>query len=142
VGVFLSGGIDSSLVAALAARNSSHPVQSFTLGFRNHPEYNELVYARRVANYLKADAHEVMIGPEEIREFFPRFLQLQEEPVMNPIWFANYFVSKLARDSGVIVVLSGDGGDELYAGYDRWMQYLRLYEGRAYRTLRAAPEPL
>ena len=142
VGVFLSGGIDSSLVAALAARNSSHPVQSFTLGFRGHPDYNEVVHARRVADYLKADAHEVMIGPEEIRGFFPSFLQFLEEPVMNPIWFAIYFVSKLARDNGVIVVLSGDGGDELYAGYNRWMEYLRLYEGRAYQVLRSVPAPL
>jgi asparagine synthase (glutamine-hydrolysing) len=142
VGVFLSGGIDSSLVAALAARNSSHPVQSFTLGFRDHPEYNEMEYARGVAKFLKADAHEIMIGPEEIRAFFPLFLKFQEEPVMNPIWFAMYFVSKLARDNGVIVVLSGDGGDELYAGYNRWMDYLRLYEGGAYRLLRATPGPL
>jgi len=66
-------------------------------------------------------------------------LEFQEEPVMNPIWFAMYFVSKLAREHGVIVVLSGDGGDELYAGYEKWMDYLRLYEGAAYRTLRAMP---
>jgi len=142
VGVFLSGGIDSSLVAALAARNSNQPVQSFTLGFRDHPEYNELQYARNVARYLKAEAHEVMIGPEDVREFFPRFLNFQEEPVVNPIWFAMYFVSKLARDNGVIVVLSGDGGDELYAGYNKWMDYLRIYESTSYRLLRAAPRPL
>jgi len=139
VGVFLSGGIDSSLVAALAARHSSQPIKSFTLGFRDHPEYNELVYARRVADHLKAEAHEILIGPEDVQEFFPQFLRFQEEPVMNPIWFAMYFVSKLARDSGVIVVLSGDGGDELYAGYNKWMEYLRLYEGIPYRSLRAAP---
>ena len=142
VGVFLSGGIDSSLVAALAARNSSHPVQSFTLGFRDHAEYNELEHARRVAQHLKADAHEVMIGPQEVREFFPRFLEFQEEPVINPIWFAMYFVSKLARENGVIVVLSGDGGDELYAGYQKWMDYLRLYEGAPYRVMRAMPAGL
>lgn len=138
VGVFLSGGIDSSLVAALAARNSDHPIQTFTLGFRGHPEYNEIKYARQVAEYLKADAHEVMIGPEEIQDFFPHFLNYMEEPVMNPIWFAMYFVSKLAREQGVIVVLSGDGGDELYAGYNRWMDYLRLYHG-AYGLLRRSP---
>src|SRR5262249_10136854 len=91
---------------------------------------------------LKAEAHEILIGPEEIQGFFAQFLRFQEEPVMNPIWFAIYFVSKLARDNGVIVVLSGDGGDELYAGYNKWMEYLRLYEGIPYRSLRAAPAPL
>lgn len=140
VGVFLSGGIDSSLIAALAARNSNHPIKTFTLGFRNHPEYNELEYARRVATYLKADAHELLIGPEEIRDFFPRFLEHQEEPIANPIWFATYFVSQLARDNGVIVVLSGDGGDELYAGYNKWMTYLRLY--KSWRVFRALPYPV
>src|SRR5262249_51780819 len=66
VGVFLSGGIDSSLVAALAARHSDQPVKSFTLGFRDHPEYNELAHARRVADFLKAESHEILIGPEEV----------------------------------------------------------------------------
>jgi len=141
VGVFLSGGIDSSLVAALAARHSSGPVKSFTLGFRDHPEYNELVYARRVADYLGAESHEILIGPEEVRDFFPRFVDFQEEPVGNPIWFAMYFVSRLARDNGVIVVLSGDGGDELFAGYNRWMEYLRLYS-RGWRQFRAMPAPM
>jgi len=141
VGVFLSGGIDSSLVAALAARHSSGPVKTFTLGFKDHPEYNELVYARRVADYLGAEAHEILIGADEVRAFFPRFADFQEEPVSNPIWFATYFVSKLARDNGVIVVLSGDGGDELFAGYNRWMEYLRVYE-RGWRQLRAMPAPV
>ena len=112
VGVFLSGGIDSSLVAALAAR--------------------------RVADYLGAEAHEILIGADDVRAFFPRFVDFQEEPVSNPIWFATYFVSKLARDNGVIVMLSGDGGDELFAGYNRWMEYLRVYE-RGWRQLRAMP---
>ncbi len=141
VGVFLSGGIDSSLVAALAARQIGQPVKTFTLGFRGHPEYNELIYARRVAEHLKAEAHEILIGPEEVQAFFPRFLQYQEEPVANPIWFATYFVSQLARDNGVIVVLSGDGGDELYAGYNSWMTYLRLYHN-GWQTLQALPAPM
>ena len=141
VGVFLSGGIDSSLVAALAARHSDHPVRTFTLGFKDHPEYNEIVYARRVAGYLGAEAHEILIGPEDVQAFFPRFLDFQEEPAANPIWFATYFVSQLARDNGVIVVLSGDGGDELFAGYNRWMDYLRLYD-RGWRQLPALPHPL
>jgi asparagine synthase (glutamine-hydrolysing) len=140
VGVFLSGGIDSSLVAACAARATGQAVKSFTLGFRDHPEYNELDHARRVAGFLGAEAHEVLIGPEEVREFFPRFVDFQEEPVANPIWFAIYFVSRLARDNGVIVVLSGDGGDELYAGYNRWMEYLRLYD-RGWRHFGALPQP-
>ena len=126
VGVFLSGGIDSSLIAALAARNTSGPLKTFTLGFRGYPEYNELNHARKVAGFLQAEHHEIMIGPEEIQAFYPKFLEHQEEPNLNPIWFAIYFVSKLARDNGVIVVLSGDGGDELYAGYNRWLEYLRL----------------
>lgn len=141
VGVFLSGGIDSSLIAALASRAGSGPVKTFTLGFKDHPEYNELAYARRVAAYLGAEAHEVLIGPDDVRAFFARFVQFQEEPVPNPIWFATYFVSQLARDAGVIVVLSGDGGDELYAGYNRWMEFLRLHR-RGWRQFEAMPQPV
>lgn len=140
-GVFLSGGIDSSLIAAFAARHTTHPIKTFTLGFRDHPEYNELLYARQVAKHLGAEAYEILIGPEEVQAFFPRFLEYQEEPVANPIWFATYFVSKLARDNGVIVVLSGDGGDELYAGYNKWMTYLRLYH-QGWKAFKSLPSPL
>lgn len=127
VGVFLSGGVDSSLVTALVAEAKEVPLRTFTLGFRGYEQFNEFPYARQVARLLGAEHHEILIDAQDVIEFFPKFLEHQEEPVANPIWMAIYFVSKLARDHGVKVMLSGDGGDELFAGYDKWMQYLKLY---------------
>jgi asparagine synthase (glutamine-hydrolysing) len=141
VGVFLSGGVDSSLVTALVAESKSVPLKTFTLGFKDNENYNELVYARQVAKLMNAESHETLIDASDVINFFPSFFDYQEEPLGNPVWIPIYFVSRLARDNGVKVVLSGDGGDELFAGYNRWMSYLKLYN-KVWRYYSKAPQVL
>ena len=141
VGIFLSGGVDSSLISALAAETDGIPLKTFTLGFKGYEKYNELVYARKVARLLNAEAYEILLEPKDATDFFSKFLEYQEEPVNNPTWMAVYFLSKLARENGVKVVLSGDGGDELFAGYNRWMHYLKFYN-RVWKHYKKVPQLL
>ncbi len=121
VGVTLSGGVDSSLVAALIAENGSVPLRTFTVGFRDDGEgLDETTHARTVAEHIGADHHEVWIAPEDVTRTLPEFDRHVDEPHPNLIWMASWFVSRLAKENGVTVVLTGDGGDELFFGYDRW----------------------
>ena len=127
-GVFLSGGVDSSANVALMAERMSRPVRTFTVGFRDHDEYNELDSARAVARRFGTDHHEVRIGREEMRSFLSELVFHQDEPIADPVCVPLYFVAKLARATGTIVVQSGEGADEIFSGYDKYVRYLRLYE--------------
>ncbi len=115
VGVFLSGGIDSSTVAALAAQESSGRVRSFSIGF-DQSSYDESPYARRVASFIGTEHHEARLTLREAAELFPRVTQAMDEPFADPSVVPTYRLSELASGS-VKVVLGGDGGDELFAGY-------------------------
>jgi asparagine synthase (glutamine-hydrolysing) len=141
IGVFLSGGVDSSLVAALVAEAEPSSLRTFTLGFEGYDRFNELEESRWTARRLGAHHRDISIAARDALGFFEKFQDHQEEPVANPVWMAVYFVSRLARESGVKVVLSGDGGDELFAGYDKWMTYLKIYR-RFWRFYRRAPRAL
>ncbi len=127
-GVFLSGGVDSSANVALMAERMSRPVQTFTVGFRDQEAYNELDSARRIARDFGTNHHEVIIGEEEMHEFLPRLVFHQDEPIADPVCVPLYYVSKLARDSGTIVVQVGEGSDEIFSGYDNYVRHLRIYE--------------
>jgi asparagine synthase (glutamine-hydrolysing) len=115
VGVFLSGGIDSSTIAALAAQESSQPLHSFSIGF-DQSSYDETPYARRIASLIGTVHHEEVLTLKGAAEIFPHVMQLLDEPVADASILPTYVLSKLARQQ-VKVVLSGDGGDELFAGY-------------------------
>jgi asparagine synthase (glutamine-hydrolysing) len=117
LGSFLSGGIDSSAVAATAARFTPEPLKTFSIGF-SEPEYNELDSARVVAMRLGADHHELTLGPDVLDELEEIAWHL-DEPFGDSSAIPTYMVSKLAAQK-VKVVLSGDGGDELFAGYDKY----------------------
>jgi asparagine synthase (glutamine-hydrolysing) len=127
-GVFLSGGVDSSANVALMAEQMSRPVRTFTVGFREHEEYNELDAARAVAHRFGTEHHEVIIGDAEMRSFLADLVFHQDEPIADPVCVPLYYVAKLARETGTIVVQSGEGADEILSGYEKYVRYLRLYE--------------
>lgn len=127
-GVFLSGGVDSSANVALMSELMTRPVETFTVGFHEHEYLNELDSARRVAKLFQTNHHEVLIGEVELKNFLPDLLFHLDEPIADPVCVPLYYVSKLARDSGTIVIQTGEGADEIFSGYDKYVRYLKIYE--------------
>jgi asparagine synthase (glutamine-hydrolysing) len=123
LGVLLSGGIDSSGVVAMLAGLSAGPVKTFSIGFVQS-RYNELEYARMVAQHFATDHRELIVRPEAVQDVLPRLLGQYDEPFADASAVPTFYVSKLAREH-VTVALSGDGGDEACGGYPRYAQALR-----------------
>ncbi|XOF32452.1 MAG: asparagine synthase (glutamine-hydrolyzing) [Candidatus Electrothrix sp. YB6] len=139
LGAFLSGGVDSSLI--VAAMRKTGPVQTFSIGF-DDPTYNELGWARKAAQHLGADHQDEIIRPD-VHSLFNELMRYMEDPIGDFSIFPTFLVSRLARQH-VTVVLSGDGGDELFGGYETYLaqQTCRLYQ-RLPRFMRnGAIEPL
>jgi len=134
LGAFLSGGVDSSAVVGLMARHSNRPVKTFSIGF-NEDSYNELKYARIAAKHFATDHHEFIVTPD-ICQLVDELAWHFDEPFADPSALPTYMVSKLAR-AHVTVALSGDGGDELFAGYTRYaVERQRAKFTRIPRTVR------
>jgi asparagine synthase (glutamine-hydrolysing) len=138
-GVFLSGGLDSSLNVALMAELMNRPVETFSIGVLGDPS-NEFEYARLVARRFETNHHEVVIDEDDFISFLPQMAYLQDEPLGDPVCVPLYYVSKLARECGTPVIQVGEGSDEIFAGYamyrlfndcDRfgYRHYLRLPPG-------------
>lgn len=128
VGVFLSGGVDSSTNAALFSEDINGPVKTFSIGYAgaNKSYRNELNYAKDVAAQVGAKYHEKLLTINDLIQFLPHMIQLQDEPIADPVCFPVFFVSKLARENGVTVCQVGEGADELFCGYPGWQTSLRL----------------
>ncbi len=132
VGVLLSGGIDSCTLAALASMESSAPVMTFSIGF-DEPRFDERARARLVAEQYETDHHELIVRPDAV-QLLPKLAEVYDEPFADASAIPTYIVSKLARQH-VKVALSGEGGDELFGGYDYYVGHLLAPRLRALARL-------
>jgi len=127
VGVLLSGGVDSTGILRYAVEQTDKPIHTFTIGFDGEKFDDERPFARRAAQRFGTVHQDITLTAENFREFLPRYVWHMEEPVCEPPAVALYFVSRLARESKVKVLLSGEGGDEAFGGYQTYRNLL-LFE--------------
>jgi asparagine synthase (glutamine-hydrolysing) len=128
IGVFLSGGIDSSTNVALFSEGETLPVKTFSIGYAEGSDSvaDELPYARMMAERVGAEHHEIRLTQQDLLDFLPRMIDLQDEPIADPVCVPVHYLSKLARDNGVTVAQVGEGADELFWGYPAWKAFLWL----------------
>ncbi len=126
VGVFLSGGVDSTANVALMSRIGGQGVHTFTAGFKGQASFDERPVAREAARYYRTHHDEVEITEADLIDALPRLSYYLDEPVADPTVIPIFFLSKLARQKNAIVILNGDGGDELFCGYRKYMRFLKL----------------
>ena len=140
-GVFLSGGVDSSTNVALMSELMRDPVRTYSVAFAQHEQYNELQYARQVARRYATDHHEVVIDWDDLVSFLPEMVYHQDEPIADWVCVPLYYVSKLARDSGTIVVQVGEGSDEIFHGYQNYID-AAARRRRYWEPFQRVPPPL
>ena len=144
LGAFLSGGVDSSAVVAMMARNMNTPVKTFSIGFEEE-DYSELKYARRVASLFQTDHHEFVVKPDTV-EILPKLVWHYDEPFSDSSALPTYYLSQMTRKH-VTVALNGDGGDEAFAGYEKYLamrffSYLNQLPERGRRFLQRLGDSL
>ena len=121
VGVLLSGGLDSSTVVALMHRSATQPIRTYSVGFED-PSFSELPFARDVADRFETVHREVTVTPQMVREMLPEYLKFIDEPYADGSAIPTYYVCQLAKED-VVVLLSGEGADEIFAGYETYAAY-------------------
>lgn len=126
VGVLLSGGVDSTGVLSYAVEQTDKPMHTFTIGFEGQQFADERPYARLAAQKFGTKHHEITMTARDFQDFLPKYVWHMEEPICEPPAVALYFVSHLARQSAVKVLLSGEGGDEAFGGYQNYRNLLLL----------------
>jgi asparagine synthase (glutamine-hydrolysing) len=126
LGIFLSGGIDSSAVVGLLAERIKEPLKTFSIGYDFGKGFDETPYAQIIADKFKTDHHEIKITPAQFKAFIPEYIALMDEPVTEAAAISLFFVAKLAKEK-VTVALSGEGSDEIFAGYDLY-QYMNVLD--------------
>ncbi len=140
-GVFLSGGVDSSTNVALMDELMDEPVRTFSVGFSDHERYNELQYARRIAERFKTDHHEILIDDADLVDFLPAMIHHQDEPIADWVCVPLHYVASLARESGTIVVQIGEGSDEIFHGYANYLDAVARRR-RYWEPFQRVPGPL
>jgi asparagine synthase (glutamine-hydrolysing) len=127
IGAFLSGGVDSTLIASLMQHNSVSPIDTFTIGFEDQ-DFNEAVYAKQISDYLGTRHHEYYLSSKDMLDVVPKMQYIYDEPFADSSQVATYLISKIAKQK-VTVSLSGDGGDEVFGGYNRYIHAPKLWRG-------------
>lgn len=128
LGIFLSGGIDSSAVVGLLAERTTEPLQTYSVAYDFGKQFNETDYARLVSQRFNTNHHELFLKPETFRDFIPEYVRLMDEPVTESAAISLHFLSQMTTQD-VTVVLSGEGSDEIFGGYDlyRYMTFIERY---------------
>lgn len=127
VGAFLSGGVDSSAVVALMRAASNSDVKTYSVGFEGQPDYDERIYAEKISKQFNTQHFEKIVSPSDIANLLPEIAAIFDEPLADATCIPIYFISKLARENGTVVVQTGDGADEIFAGYRGWKKYQQWY---------------
>lgn len=127
IGAFLSGGVDSSLIAALMQAHSSRPIRTFTIGF-DEADFNEAPFARSVAAHLGTDHSETVVTAADAMQLIPSLAKFYSEPFADSSQLPTHLVCREARRSGLTVALTGDGGDELFCGYNRYFWGPKIWD--------------
>tara|TARA_B100000809_G_scaffold263890_1_gene318265 strand:+ start:804 stop:2789 length:1986 start_codon:yes stop_codon:yes gene_type:complete len=130
VGVFLSGGVDSSVNAALFSKAAKYPVKAFSVGYKNDNELksytNEFEFAQQAAKHTNCEYYQQELTQQDFIDFLPKLIHHQDEPIGDPVCMPVYYVSKLAKENNITVCQVGEGSDELFWGYETWKYLLRL----------------
>ena len=126
LGAFLSGGFDSSLIVALMQKESSKKINTFSIGF-NDSKFNEAIYAKEISKILGTNHTELYVSSKDCLDLFPKMSKIYDEPFADSSQFPTYIVSKLASEK-VKVALSGDAGDELFGGYERYIKFPKRWK--------------
>ena len=128
VGTLLSGGIDSSLISTIYSQISKHPINTFSVGYKTHTKYSELPFAQIVAQKINSNHTPLEIGQKEYIESLEEVFENLEEPHADPAAIPLYLLTKEINKQGIKTVLSGEGSDELFLGYDNYSKFLKYYE--------------
>jgi asparagine synthase (glutamine-hydrolysing) len=128
-GVFLSGGVDSSLNVALMAELMDNPIDTYTVGFKELEKFNELKYARQISKQFRTNHHEILIDDRDAFEILEKLPFHTDEPNGDPVCIPLWFLSKLTKESGTTVIQVGEGADEQFAGYEWMLQGYRFHSG-------------
>lgn len=140
VGAFLSGGVDSSAVVALMRKFNAQEIKTYSIGFEGQPGYDELKYAKAISDTYSTTHFEKTVTKQDLVDFLPKVVEVFDEPLSDTTAIPIYFLSQLARENDTKVVMTGDGADEIFAGYRNFMAYAKRYP--KYNALLAAPQSL